>query len=123
MNYSQFLLMMPEATLVAIMIIVFFADLLMKGEQKAKSLGVLTALLLCVQLVPCFLANPEEAFGGMYVTSAAVNVMKVILTAGTLIVVVMAQTWLSPTNQSSLTSHPYSGEFYTLIVSTLLGTS
>ena len=121
MNYSQFLLMMPEATLVAIMIIVFFADLLMKGEQKAKSLGVLTALLLCVQLVPCFLANPEEAFGGMYVTSAAVNVMKVILTAGTLIVVVMAQTWLSPTNQSSLTSHPYSGEFYTLIVSTLLG--
>ena len=121
MNYSQFLLMMPEATLVAIMIIVFFADLLMKGEQKAKSLGVLTALLLCVQLVPCFLANPEEAFGGMYVTSAAVNVMKVILTAGTLIVVVMAQTWLSPTNQPSLTSHPYSGEFYTLIVSTLLG--
>ena len=121
MNYSQFLLMMPEATLVAILIIVFFADLLMKGEQKAKSLGVLTALLLCVQLVPCFLANPEEAFGGMYVTSAAVNVMKVILTAGTLIVVVMAQTWLSPTNQSSLTSHPYSGEFYTLIVSTLLG--
>ena len=113
--------MMPEATLVAILIIVFFADLLMKGEQKAKSLGVLTALLLCVQLVPCFLANPEEAFGGMYVTSAAVNVMKVILTAGTLIVVVMAQTWLSPTNQSSLTSHPYSGEFYTLIVSTLLG--
>ena len=121
MNYSQFLLMMPEATLVAILIIVFFADLLMKGEQKAKSLGVLTALLLCVQLVPCFLANPEEAFGGMYVTGAAVNVMKVILTAGTLIVVVMAQTWLSPTNQSSLTSHPYSGEFYTLIVSTLLG--
>ena len=27
MNYSQFLLMMPEATLVAILIIVFFADL------------------------------------------------------------------------------------------------
>ena len=45
MNYSQFLLMMPEATLVAILIIVFFADLLMKGEQKVKSLGVLTSLL------------------------------------------------------------------------------
>jgi len=115
MNYSQFLLMMPEATLVAILIIVFFADLLMKGEQKVKSLGILTTLLLCGQLIPCFLADPAEAFGGMYVTSAAVNVMKLILTAGTLIVVVMAQTWLESGKNR------YAGEFYTLIVSTLLG--
>ena len=115
MNYSQFLLMMPEATLVAILIIVFFADLLMKGEQKVKSLGILTTLLLCGQLLPCFLADPAEAFGGMYVTSAAVNVMKLILTAGTLIVVVMAQTWLESGKNR------YAGEFYTLIVSTLLG--
>ena len=136
MNYSQFLLMMPEATLVAILIIVFFADLLMKGEQKVKSLGILTTLLLCAQLVPCFLANPESAFGGMYVTSAAVNVMKLILTAGTLIVVVMAQTWLAPLSSpegdtnvvGALKASPrgglvgaYAGEFYTLIVSTLLG--
>ena len=116
MNYSQFLLMMPEATLVAIMIIVFFADLLMKGEQKVKSLGVLTSLLLCGQLVPCFLSEPAEAFGGMYATSEAINVMKVILTAGTLVVVVMAQTWLENENVKR-----YAGEFYTLIISTLLG--
>ena len=116
MNYSQFLLMMPEVTLVAILIIVFFADLLMKGEQKVKSLGLLTTLLLCCQLVPCFLAEPAEAFGGMYATSEAINVMKVILTAGTIIVVVMAQTWLESENVKR-----YAGEFYTLIVSTLLG--
>ncbi len=116
MNYSQFLLMMPEVTLVAILIIVFFADLLMKGEQKVKSLGLLTTLLLCGQLVPCFLAEPAEAFGGMYATSEAVNVMKMILTAGTIIVVVMAQTWLESENVKR-----YAGEFYTLIVSTLLG--
>ncbi len=116
MNYSQFLLMMPEAALVAILIIVFFADLLMKGEQKAKSLGLLTALLLCGQLVPCFLAAPAEAFGGMYETTEAVNVMKLILTAGTVIVVVMAQTWLESENVKR-----YAGEFYVLIVSTLLG--
>ena len=116
MNYSQFLLMMPEATLVAILIIVFFADLLMKGEQKVKSLGVLTSLLLCGQLVPCFLSEPAEAFGGMYATSEAINVMKVILTAGTLVVVVMAQTWLENENVKR-----YAGEFYTLIISTLLG--
>lgn len=116
MNYSQFLLMMPEAALVVILIIVFFADLLMKGEQKAKSLGLLTALLLCGQLVPCFLAAPAEAFGGMYETTEAVNVMKLILTAGTVIVVVMAQTWLESENVKR-----YAGEFYVLIVSTLLG--
>ena len=121
MNYSQFLLMMPEATLVAILIIVFFADLLMKGEQKVKSIGVLTALLLCGQLVPCFLAEPAEAFGGMYATSEAINVMKIILTAGTLIVVIMAQTWLAPAQRSTLNAQPVAGEFYTLIISTLLG--
>ncbi|MBQ8486212.1 MAG: NADH-quinone oxidoreductase subunit N [Prevotella sp.] len=116
MNYGQFLEMIPEAALVAILIIVFFADFaLHKSEQKSKTLYCLTALLLLLQLVPCALAEPTEAFGGLYVTSEMANVMKTILTAGSLIVVIMAQPWIENS------ARRVAGEFYMLLVSTLLG--
>ena len=114
MNYGQFLHMIPEATLVATLIVVFCADFfLTKSEKKNHVLYALTAVLLALQLVPCLWARPVEAFGGLYVTSQIVNVMKTILTAGTLIVVIMSQAWIK-TNR-------HEGEFYMLILSTLLG--
>ncbi len=115
MNYSQFLNMIPEATLVLALIIVFCADFaLHKSERKNFTLGVLTGALLLCQLVPCFLAEPAEAFGGIYQSSPIANVMKVILTAGTFIVVVMSQAWLETTKR-------HAGEYYMLLLSTLLG--
>lgn len=114
MNYGQFLHMIPEATLVATLIVVFCADFfLTKSEKKNHVLYALTAVLLALQLVPCLWARPVEAFGGLYVTSQIVNVMKTILTAGTLIVFIMSQAWIK-TNR-------HEGEFYMLILSTLLG--
>ncbi len=116
MNYGQFLQMIPEATLVAILIIVFFADFaLYRSEKKSRTLYVLTAALMLLQLVPCALAEPTSAFGGLYVTSQMANVMKTILTAGTLIVIIMAQPWIEAAGRKT------AGEFYMLIVSTLLG--
>ena len=115
MNYSQFLNMIPEATLVLALIIVFCADFaLYKSQRKTFTLGVLTGALLLCQLVACFMAGPAEAFGGIYQSTPIANVMKVILTAGTFIVVVMSQAWLE-------TSKRYSGEYYMLLLSTLLG--
>ena len=116
MNYSQFLNMIPEATLVLALIIVFFADFaLHKSERKTYVLSILTGALLLCQLVPCLLAEPTQAFGGIYVTSQMVNVMKTILTCGTFIVVVMSNTWLRASGGK------YSGEFFMLVLSTLLG--
>ena len=116
MNYGQFLQMIPEATLVAILIIVFFADFaLYRSEKKSRTLYILTAALMLLQLVPCALVEPTSAFGGLYVTSQMANVMKTILTAGTLIVIIMAQPWIEAAGRKT------SGEFYMLIVSTLLG--
>jgi len=60
--------------------------------------------------------DPVSVFGGMYVTTAAVNVMKTILAAGTLIVVIQSRKWLSRPDTSFK-----EGEFYMLVVSTLLG--
>jgi NADH-quinone oxidoreductase subunit N len=115
-NYSEFLKMIPEATLMLALVLVFCADFaLHKNERKTFVLSVLTGALLLCQMVPCLLAEPASAFGGLYVTSPIVSVMKTVLTLGTFIVVVMSQSWLK-NNATRL-----SGEFYVLVLSTLLG--
>ena len=117
MNYSEFLKMIPEAYLVLALILVFFGDFcLHKSDSKNGLLSKLTSLLLLGQIPVCLLAEPENAFGGLYAVSPAVNVMKVILTFGTLIVVIMAQPWLETEKMKRL-----QGEFYMLVLSTLLG--
>lgn len=116
MDYSQFFNMIPEAGLMAILVIVFLADLFMKGEKKHTTLSMLTCVLLVAQVVLCFNAQPAEAFAGLYTATAAAQVMKVILTAGAFIVVVMAQSWIE--REDVLRKE---GEFYELVISTLLG--
>ena len=116
MNYSQFLNMMPEAFLVLLLVVVFLADFfLLKDSQKTKKLGLITSGALIFQTCLLFgTMEPTSAFGGIYVTSQMVNVMKIILTLGTLIVVLMSHTWLE-------TNKKVSGEFFMLVLSTLLG--
>ena len=116
MGYSQFLNMIPEALLVLALIIVFFADFcLHKSERKVGVLGKLTAALLLCQTIMLTTVGPAEAFGGMYVAGQAAQVMKLILTFGTFIVVVMSEPWLE--NEACR----YAGEFHLLVLSTLLG--
>ena len=116
MNYGQFLNMIPEALLVLALIIVFFADFcLHKSERKVGVLGKLTAALLLCQTIMLTTVAPAEAFGGMYVAGQASQVMKLILTFGTFIVVVMAEPWLERE------APKYAGEFHLLVLSTLLG--
>ena len=116
MNYGQFLNMIPEALLVLALIIVFFADFcLTKSERKVGVLGKLTAALLLCQTIMLTTVGPAEAFGGMYVAGQAAQVMKLILTFGTFVVVVMAEPWLE--NEA----RRYAGEFHLLVLSTLLG--
>ena len=114
--------MMPEAFLVLWLVVVFVADFcLMKDAQKTKKLGLITTgALICQTCLLFGVEAPMEAFGGIYVTSQMVNVMKIILTAGTLIVVIMSQTWLSG-ERSTFSVQRNSGEFFMLVLSTLLG--
>ena len=120
MNYSEFLKMVPEAVLVAILIAVFIGDFVFcKSARKNALLSKLTGVMLLGALVLLAAASgtePVSAFGGLYVTSKAVNVMKTILTLGSLIVVLMSQPWLESEKMQHL-----QGEFYMLLLSTLLG--
>ena len=116
MNYSDFMLMQPEFVLVLGLIIVFFADFFAhRNADSKKLLWMLTSFMLMSTISSCLIHNePTTAFGGLYVTSAAINVMKAILAFGTLIVVIMSNSWAA-------TRQRIAGEFYMLILSTLLG--
>ena len=116
MNYSQILNMIPEFYLVLILIVVFVLDFIMhKSEKKHDVLSAVTiALTVVLPVRIALMGEPTEAFGGIYVTSQIANVMKVILTVGTVIVMIMSQAWLE-------TNRRYEGEYYMLLLSTLLG--
>ena len=118
MNYGQFFEMLPEFALVLALIFVFAFDFFFsKNSEYRKSLGNLTFFLLLtvISATICTMReDPVSAFGGLYVTSQAVNVMKIVLAFGTCIVVIMSNTWVEKHQRTA-------GEFYMLILSTLLG--
>ena len=127
-DYSQFLSMIPEVTLVALLVIIFIADfataqrvVLPNAESKAVSprawFNPLVCLLMTVHIViNIFPVTAATAFGGMYYTTPAIGVIKTILALGALIVLIQSREWLSrPDTQFK------EGEFYMLLISTLLG--
>ena len=122
MNYGQFIYMFPECALVIALILVFALDFAMtkngefRGEKRNVALGRLTMFMLMSVgfAISLHLQDTVTAFGGLYVATQAMNVMKMVLTFGTLIVVIMADSWVE-------TRQRVAGEFYMLILSTLLG--
>jgi NADH-quinone oxidoreductase subunit N len=108
---------MPEFYLVLILLVVFAIDFIMHRSEKKHDVlsGVAVALMLVLPFQIALLAEPAAAFGGMYVATQAANVMKIILSIGTVIVMIMAEPWLK--NECSKRE----GEFYLLVISTLLG--
>ena len=119
MNYGQFFNMLPECFLVLALIGVFALDFCYsKNSETRKGFGLTVALLLVavIGVTVSVLRQGETvtAFGGLYVASPAVGVMKIILAFGTIIVAIMSQSWVE-------TRQRIAGEFYMLILSTLLG--
>ena len=121
--------MMPEVTLMAMLVIVFIIDfatahkapILITDEKTAPSPRpwfnpLVCAFMLIHILLNCCPTEPATVFGGMYVTTPMIGVLKTILAFGTLIVFIQARTWLSRPDSTFK-----EGEFYMLIISTLLG--
>ena len=117
MNYGQFLHMVPEFYLVLILLVVFALDFILHRSEKKHDVlfGVTVALMVVLPLRIALFTEPAVAFGGMYVAWQGANVMKIILSVGTLIVLIMAEPWLK--NEAKC----HAGEFYLLVLSTLLG--
>ena len=114
MNYTDFLKMIPEAVLTAILVITFICDFASARQTERKWMNPLVSVMFAALTVVCLLPMaPVHAFGDMYVTSSAVNVIKAILAFGSLIVVLQSRTWAETSGKE--------GEFYMLLTSTLLG--
>ena len=121
MNYGQFLQMMPEALLVLALILVFFIDLFTREHEHRNGLfgatfGLLFFVLLHTLVINPIYNNEVSAFGGMYVNNPSITAIKGILTFGALIVLVMSHPWVSRPDVCRR-----AGEFYMLVISTLLG--
>ena len=121
--------MMPEVTLMAMLVIVFIIDfatahkapIVITDDKTAPSPRPWFNPLVCAFMLIHILLNscstePATAFGGMYATTPMIGVLKTILAFGTLIVFIQARTWLSRPDSTFK-----EGEFYMLIISTLLG--
>ena len=129
LDYSQFFHMMPEVTLMAMLVIVFIIDfatahkapIVITDDKTAPSPRpwfnpLVCAFMLIHILLNCCPTDSATAFGGMYATTPMIGVLKTILAFGTLIVFIQARTWLSRPDSTFK-----EGEFYMLIISTLLG--
>ena len=113
----------------AMLVIVFIIDfatahkapIVITDEKTAPSPRpwfnpLVCAFMLIHILLNCCPTEPATVFGGMYVTTPMIGVLKTILAFGTLIVFIQARTWLSRPDSTFK-----EGEFYMLIISTLLG--
>lgn len=122
MDYSQFLYLREELSLIAVLLIIFVADLFMspdahRTDGKARLNTMLPVILLTLHTVLNLVPSVAvEAFGGMYSYVPMHTVIKSVLSVGTIIIFLMAHEWLKLPD-----TRIKQGEFYVLTLSTLLG--
>lgn len=117
-----------ELSLLAVIVILFVADLLMctdrkdgKGVLNTPLPVVLLTLHTLLGLLPLVCPCAESCaaasvFGGMYQSTPMTIILKTILNVGTIIVFLTAHEWLKTPEMANK-----QGEYYTLTLSTLLG--
>lgn len=116
MDYSNFLFLKEELSLIAVMVILLIYDLF--GSQKSLNyFHPVACLLFLLHTALHFLpGGSAEAFGGMYVATPIGSIVKTILNTGTLIILMQAYNWVN--SEATLIRR---GEFYLILFSTLLG--
>lgn len=122
MDYSQFLVMKEELSLVAVIFILVVADLFMspdahKTKGKARLNTMLPIVLMVIHTAINFVpSEAADAFGGMYHYVPMMSILKAVLNICTIVVFLMAHQWLA--REDTMIKQ---GEFYVLTLCTLLG--
>ena len=116
MDYSQFLIMRGEISLLLVFLLIFLFDTF-GGKKSLKGLSITACVLFALHTVWNIIpADSATAFGGMYQTSPIASMVKTVLNIGTLIVLLQSVSW-SDTPDVKLRR----GEFYELLLVTLFG--
>ena len=115
MDYSSFLEMKAELSLVAVIVILLIYDLF-AGKNGMRWFQPVACILVAAQVLFNIVPTGNvEILGGMYLSTPMASVLKTILTIGTLIVFLQSRSWLE---RDAVIRR---GEFYFLTLSTLLG--
>ncbi|WP_165023069.1 MULTISPECIES: NADH-quinone oxidoreductase subunit N [unclassified Dysgonomonas] len=116
MDLSNYLLMKPELSLMAVFLLLIFYDLFASDSAKKYYFPVACTLFL-VHTVACFFFKDSgEAFSGLYITGPAQHTIKQILNIGVFLIFLQANSWLS--KPDSIFKR---GEFFMLTLLTLEG--
>lgn len=115
MDYSNFLIMNHELSLVVVLVALLLADVLGKNKKVFQFFAIGLFLIHTILGFTHWNIGEATAFSGMYVTSEIHVFVKNILNIGTLIVFIFAFYWNENENKNKV------GEFYFLTLSTLLG--
>jgi NADH-quinone oxidoreductase subunit N len=122
MDYSQFLYMKEELSLIVVITIILVADFFMSPDAHKKdgrprlNTSMPIVLMAIHTVINLFPGQPADIFGGMYHYTPMMTIVKSILNLGTLIIFLMSHEWMAREDTSFK-----QGEFYVLTLSTLLG--
>lgn len=116
MDYSQFFKMTDELSLTAVLVLVLLYDLFAGDKRKSSMTPIVVGLMVLHTIFSFCAAGTYSIFGGMYENSQITTIVKGVLNLGTIIVFLQADIWLKREDTKIK-----AGEFYTLILSTLLG--
>lgn len=116
MDYSNFLYLKEELSLIAVIVLLLVYDLFGPAKSRNYFHPVACMLFLIHTLLNLLPMGTHEAFGGMYQLHPMGSIVKTILNIGTLLVFVQAGKWLEDE-----TVRIRRGEFYIITLSTLLG--
>ena len=137
MDYSQFLYMQEEISLLAVILIIFISDLFLCGKYEKAALCTdgtckmtcgcnsrswLPIILLVIHTAINFLpwskgaAVATSAFDGMYQHTAMMTIMKSVLNVGVIIVFLMSNSWVNRAENQIKQA-----EYHMLTLFTLLG--
>ncbi len=116
MDYSQFLIMRGEISLLVVFLLIFLLDTF-GGEKSRKGLPLAACVLFGLHTIWNIIpVESATAFGGMYVTSPIASMLKTVLNVGTLIVLLQSISW-SDTPDVKVRK----GEYFELLLITLFG--
>ena len=108
--------MRPEVSLLCIYLVIFLYDLIFTGHYRRMFHPLVCISTLVLVILTLSDRSSFTLFGGMYESNTMIVFMKAILAFGSMLVILQANRWLT-----SSTTFYKQGEFYILLLSTLLG--
>jgi NADH-quinone oxidoreductase subunit N len=116
MSLGTFFIMRHELLLIAAALLVLMAEIFWNPDKK-RQISLFSVILFGVITIAGFIPSETGTlFGGMYVTSGTILLMKNILNIGALLVFIQSVTWLKKEENSEKVS-----EYFMLLISTLVG--